>query len=132
MRSRIQLQRSEGAGPELALRRGLHSRGLPYRVQWPVPGLRRRRIDVAFTRARLAVFVDGCYWHGCAEHGRSPSANAAYWIPKLARHRARDNETDEWLAAVGWQALRFREHDSPAHAAAAIARAYRRRLPQGP
>ncbi len=129
VRSRMQLQRSEGTGPELALRRELHRMGLRYRVHWPVPGLRRRKIDIAFTRARLAVFVDGCYWHGCPDHGRSPIVNADYWVPKLARTRARDMETDQWLASVGWQTLRFWEHGSPASAAVDIARAYRLHRP---
>lgn len=105
---------------ELAIRRELHSRGFRYRVDYPpVAGL-RRRADVVFTRARLAVFIDGCYWHGCPLHGTQPKRNSVYWGPKLAANRARDEDTNVRLAAEGWTVLRFWEHESPASVADSI------------
>ena len=80
--------------PELALRRALHAAGYRYRVVHPVPGNRRRSIDIAFTRAGVAVFVDGCFWHGCPEHGTRPRANSDWWSTKLAANHARDEDTD--------------------------------------
>lgn len=96
--------------PELALRRELHRRGRRYRVVMRVPGRNRRTIDIAFTRARLAVFVDGCFWHGCPEHGRVPTHNNSWWITKLAANQGRDRDTDEHLASEGWAVLRIWEH----------------------
>lgn len=102
--------------PELALRRALHAAGLRYRVGLPVPGQRRRTIDVAFTRARVAVFVDGCFWHGCPEHGTQPQSNSAWWTTKLSANQARDRDTDRLLAEAGWTVLRIWEHEDPAAA----------------
>ena len=110
---------------ELEIRRTLHARGLRYRVDFaPVPGL-RRRADIVFTRARVAVFVDGCFWHGCPIHGTSPKRNADYWGPKLAANAARDRDTDQRLEDAGWQVLRFWEHEGPEAAASRIERAVR-------
>ena len=103
--------------PELALRRVLHAAGLRYRVGFPVPGQRRRTIDVAFTRAQVAVFVDGCFWHGCPEHGTQPRSNSAWWTTKLSANQARDRDTDRVLAESGWTVLRIWEHEDPAVAA---------------
>jgi DNA mismatch endonuclease (patch repair protein) len=99
--------------PELEVRRALHAAGLRYRVQYPVPGNRRRTIDVAFTRAKLAVFIDGCFWHSCPGHGMTPTANSEWWQWKLQRNRARDRDTDQVLHQAGWTVLRFWEHESP-------------------
>lgn len=96
--------------PELALRRELHRRGRRYRVVLRVPGRNRRTVDVAFTRAKLAVFVDGCFWHGCPDHGRNPTHNSGWWATKLAVNRGRDRDTDEHLAKEGWAVLRVWEH----------------------
>lgn len=96
--------------PELALRRALHARGLRYRVCYPVPGQRRRTIDIAFTRARVAVFVDGCFWHACPVHGTSPSANNQWWATKLAANSARDRDTTATLEEMGWRVVRVWEH----------------------
>ncbi|MCL2849782.1 MAG: very short patch repair endonuclease [Micrococcales bacterium] len=106
--------------PELALRRVLHAAGLRYRVGFAVPGQRRRTIDVAFTRAQVAVFVDGCFWHGCPDHGRQPQANASWWTTKLAANQARDRDTDRLLADAGWTVVRVWEHEDPAVAAQRI------------
>lgn len=112
--------------PELDLRKELHRRGLRYRVQLHVPGNRRRRIDVAFTRAKVAVFVDGCYWHGCPEHGTNPTANNEWWQWKFARNKARDEDTNRHLRELGWTVIRVWEHEDPADAADRIEAAVRR------
>lgn len=106
--------------PELALRRALHGRGLRYRLQVPVPGNRRRKIDIAFPRARVGVYVDGCFWHGCADHGTQPTANAEWWTWKIERNRTRDSDTDRILAAAGWVVVRVWEHQDPEAAAEAV------------
>jgi DNA mismatch endonuclease (patch repair protein) len=109
----MRANRSRDTKPELNLRRLLHAAGCRYRVDFPpVPGL-RRRADVVFTKRRVAVFVDGCFWHGCPEHATLPTANADYWLPKLARNIERDRETNRLLADAGWRVLRFWEHQSP-------------------
>jgi len=114
-------QRSKDTGAELAVRRLLHAAGLRYRVEYPVPGMARRRIDVAFTRTRVAVLIDGCFWHGCPKHATRPKANAEWWREKLDRNMARDRETTEHLIARGWTVLRFWEHESPDTVAARVA-----------
>lgn len=106
--------------PELALRRELHRAGLRYRVGMrPVPAL-GRTADVVFTRKRLAVFVDGCFWHGCPDHYRPARTHSEFWSAKLASTRLRDADTDARLAAAGWEVLRFWEHDDPESAARTI------------
>lgn len=106
---------------ELALRRVLHSKGLRYRVDVrPESGL-RRRADIVFSRARVAVFVDGCFWHACPDHGTSSKSNAEWWREKLRTNVARDRDTDERLRSAGWIVVRVWEHEDPVAAAAAIA-----------
>lgn len=114
--------------PELGLRRALHRRGLRFRVQLKVPGNPRRTIDVAFTRARLAVYVDGCFWHGCPDHHVMPRTNTMWWQWKVELNRERDSSTDATLTAAGWEVLRFWEHTDPETAADRIAYVYRARL----
>lgn len=113
--------------PELALRRVLHAMGLRFRLQVHLPGNRRRRIDITFTRAKVAVFVDGCFWHGCPEHGTRPMANREWWDWKIARNQARDRDTDRLLEEAGWISLRVWEHEDPIEAAERIAAVVRRR-----
>lgn len=113
------LQRSSGTAPELALRRELHRRGRRYRVDalLPLPGV-RRRADVVFGPAKVAVFVDGCFWHGCPEHGNpAVKSNTWYWPEKIAKNRARDDDTDARLLAVGWVSFRAWEHEPAVSAA---------------
>ena len=99
-------------GPEVALRSALHRRGLRFRKDLPlrVPG-RVVRPDVAFTRQRLAVFIDGCFWHACPVHGNQPRANTDYWGPKLERNVKRDQAVNAALDAAGWHVLRAWEHE---------------------
>lgn len=109
--------------PEMSLRRELWRRGLRYRVDTPpLPGL-RRRADVVFARARVAVFVDGCFWHLCPDHATAPKANGAWWSAKLGANVARDRDTDRRLAEDGWTVLRIWEHESVVDAADRVERA---------
>lgn len=113
----MERQRRRDTKPELALRRELHRLGLRYRVDTvPLPGL-RRRADVVFPRARIAVYVDGCFWHSCPVHGTRPKANSEWWATKLEANMTRDGDTDSRLVAAGWRVLRVWEHEDPATAA---------------
>lgn len=108
---RMARQRTRDTEPEMLLRRALHRRGLRYRVDAALPGLPRRRADVLFSRAKVAVFVDGCFWHGCPEHKTAPTSNGEWWAAKLARNVERDRETDAHLRSLGWTVLRIWEHE---------------------
>jgi DNA mismatch endonuclease (patch repair protein) len=117
VRERFQRMPSRDTLPELALRRELHQRGLRYRVDIaPLAGL-RRRADIVFTRQRLAVFVDGCFWHRCPDHGTDPKNNADWWRAKLDKNVQRDRDTDAVLVAAGWLIVRVWEHTEPVRAA---------------
>lgn len=128
-RASMQSNRGRDTKPELAVRRRLHAMGLRYRVSVrPVPKL-RRTADIVFTRTRIAVFIDGCFWHGCPEHYQAPVRNGDFWLAKRERNRERDAETDAALIEAGWTPLRFWEHEvraDPSAVAAAIAEAVRR------
>ncbi|MFC4631771.1 very short patch repair endonuclease [Promicromonospora alba] len=117
---RMSIARRKDTKPELDLRQVLHSRGMRYRVVYPVPGRPRRSIDVAFTRVKVAVFVDGCFWHMCPDHRAQPRTNSDWWKVKFARNVARDRETDQHLTSLGWTVLRFWEHEDMATAARAV------------
>jgi DNA mismatch endonuclease (patch repair protein) len=113
--------------PELALRSELHRRGLRFRVdRAPVPEV-RSRADLVFGPAKVAVYVDGCFWHSCPQHGTKPKANAEFWERKLSRNRERDAETDRLLDARGWAVVRIWEHEDPVEAADRVEREVRRR-----
>jgi DNA mismatch endonuclease, patch repair protein len=114
-------QGSRDTAPEVAVRRLLHAAGLRYRVNVPVPGMPRRTIDIVFTKAKIAVFMDGCFWHGCPEHATQPKANAEWWRAKLDKNMARDTQTTEHLTAHGWTVLRFWEHEPTQDVASRIA-----------
>jgi DNA mismatch endonuclease (patch repair protein) len=114
--------------PELALRSELHRRGFRFRVdRAPVSGL-RSRADIVFGPARVAVYVDGCFWHSCPEHGTRPKANADWWERKLDRNQERDRETDRVLGEHGWKVVRIWEHEDPIEAADLVEKAVRSRL----
>jgi DNA mismatch endonuclease (patch repair protein) len=107
---RMSAQRQRDTKAELELRSLLHRRGLRFRVHALLPGLRRRS-DVVFTRARVVVFVDGCFWHGCPEHGTWPKQNADWWREKIEANQRRDRDTDARLRAAGWTVIRVWEHE---------------------
>ncbi len=97
--------------PELELRRKLFARGLRYRVDVPILGSIRRRPDIVFSRARVAVFVDGCFWHGCPDHATWPKANEAFWREKIETNKLRDRDTDQRLSDASWLVVRVWEHE---------------------
>jgi DNA mismatch endonuclease (patch repair protein) len=113
--------------PEIALRRELHARGLRFRVDRPVLSDRRRRIDIVFGPRRVAVLVDGCFWHGCPQHATQPTANSDYWRDKIRANIERDRDTDERLAREGWHVIRVWEHEDPRVAADRVEAAVRAR-----
>lgn len=107
--------------PELALRSLLFRQGFRYRTDVrPIAGL-RRKADLVFPRLRVAVFVDGCFWHGCPEHATWPKANGEFWRRKIEGNRERDADTDQRLAEAGWLSVRVWEHEEPESAAARVA-----------
>jgi DNA mismatch endonuclease, patch repair protein len=115
--TRMRANRGKDTGPELKLRRELHSRGLRYRIHRKIiPGL-RRSADIVFPKARLAVFVDGCFWHGCPVHGTTAKSNRSYWDAKIEENRQRDRDTDRRLREAGWKPLRIWEHQPVLEAA---------------
>jgi DNA mismatch endonuclease (patch repair protein) len=114
--------------PEKAVRAALHALGLRFRIDarvWSSPGAPRP--DIVFRRGRVAVFVDGCFWHSCPTHCRMPKTNLDYWGPKLARNRERDRRNDHALSEAGWLVIRIWEHEDPEEAALRIAAAIRTR-----
>lgn len=113
VRKTMVANRARNTGPEMAVRRLVHRRGLRYRVNArPLPHV-RRTADLVFRRERVAVFIDGCFWHACPIHGTSPKAHAEWWREKLRRNVERDRETDELLASAGWTVIRVWEHEVP-------------------
>lgn len=124
----MQANRSRDTGPEMAIRRLLHAMGLRYRVDVRPVREVRRRADIVFGPAKVAVFVDGCFWHRCPDHGSLPATNANYWIPKLERNVERDQETTILLKRAGWRVIRVWEHQPPDAAARRIAAAVYKRL----
>lgn len=120
---RLAKQRSKDTGPEMALRRLLFARGFRYRVhKRPLPSLNRLG-DLVFARERLVVFVDGCFWHGCALHFTVPRSNSSFWVDKVSRNRERDVDTDSRLKAAGWTVVRVWEHEDPGEACQRVAEA---------
>ncbi|MEU9831683.1 very short patch repair endonuclease [Streptosporangium sp. NPDC048047] len=127
IRAVMQANRSRDTKPELALRSAAHRLGLRYRVDIaPLKGL-RRRADLVFSKAKVAVFLDGCYWHGCPDHHRPAERNREFWSEKIAKNRDRDRNTDETLTAAGWLVIRVWEHENPVESANRIASAVRER-----
>lgn len=117
--------RSRDTTPEMAVRRAVHALGLRYRIGTrPLPEL-RRTADLVFRSARVAVFVDGCFWHGCPEHATHPVANAGYWAEKIRKNRERDADTSARLEEAGWRSIRVWEHENPDESAAVISKAVR-------
>jgi DNA mismatch endonuclease, patch repair protein len=130
-RARMQSNRSRDTRPELALRSAVHALGLRYRVSAKPLAELRRTADLVFPRAKVAVFLDGCFWHGCPEHHTVAKANATFWAEKVDGNRARDRDTDGRLAAAGWISVRVWEHEDPTEAARNIADVVRSRGREG-
>ncbi|WP_184987610.1 very short patch repair endonuclease [Sphaerisporangium rubeum] len=124
--ARMSKQRRRDTGPEVSIRKLLHASGLRYRVAWSIPGMKRRSIDIAFTRAKVAIFVDGCFWHSCPEHATRPAVNDTWWSEKLAKNVARDMATNEHLKQAGWRVIRIWEHEDPSRAVERIVEAVTR------
>lgn len=123
----MQGNRSRDTAPELALRRALYAEGLRYRVcAQPLPNL-RRKIDIVFRPARVAVEVYGCFWHGCPQHHRQPTANNEYWREKLTKNMDRDRRTRQALEDAGWLLIVVWEHEDVKAAARRIAELVRTR-----
>lgn len=120
--SRMAKVRQKGTDAELALRREIYRIGLRYRVDYEVLKKPRRIADIAFPGRKIAIFVDGCFWHGCPEHATWPKRNAEFWRQKIEANRRRDADTNERLRSLGWTVLRFWSHESPAEAAKTVAR----------
>lgn len=117
----MQANRSRDTGPEVAVRRALHAAGLRYRTSFLIATETLKvRADVAFTRRRLALFIDGCYWHGCPVHWRSPAKNADFWTAKIQHNQARDARVTSALEEAGWHVVRAWEHEDPSEVAAAV------------
>jgi DNA mismatch endonuclease, patch repair protein len=121
----MQGNRGRDTKPETALRSSLHARGLRFRKNTRPDRAVKCRADIVFARARLAVFVDGCFWHRCPQHGVSPRTNDQYWSAKLDRNVARDRANDQALGKAGWHVLRVWEHEDAAKAADQIEAKYR-------
>jgi DNA mismatch endonuclease, patch repair protein len=126
---RMRSARRRDTAPEVALRNQLHRLGLRYRVDKPpLPGL-RRKADVLFIGARVAVYVDGCFWHGCPLHATWPKENAEFWRKKIETNRSRDADTDRRLTEAGWVVVRVWEHEDPGEAAKRVRDAVLARKP---
>lgn len=118
--ARMSRQRRRDTVPEVALRRELHRRGRRFFVdKAPLPGM-RRRADLVFPRHRVAVYVDGCFWHSCPQHATFPKNNAEWWAAKLAANVQRDRDTDERLQTAGWTVVHVWEHEDPITAATRV------------
>lgn len=113
----MQSNRGRDTKPELALRSAVFALGLRYRVSARPINDFRRTADLVFTRAKVAVFLDGCFWHGCPDHHSIAATNAAFWAEKVKRNRERDRETDQRLKEAGWVSVRIWEHEEPTQAA---------------
>ncbi len=128
VRKSMQSNKGRDTKPELALRRAVHALGLRYRVSArPLPKV-RRTADMVFTKAKVAVFLDGCFWHGCPEHHTKAATNSDYWAEKVRRNRERDAETDRLFAEAGWTVIRFWEHEDPFKSAQRVADCVRTRI----
>nr|WP_279629198.1 very short patch repair endonuclease [Amycolatopsis thailandensis] len=113
VRASMRANRGKDTAPELRLRSELYARGLRYRVSVRPLRALRRTADIVFPKARLAIFVDGCFWHGCEKHHRPAKKNSEFWRNKITDNRKRDIETNQLLTAEGWMVIRCWEHEDP-------------------
>ncbi len=121
-RNRMKAVKQKDTLAEMRVRRLLHAMGLRYRVDHVVSRKPRRKADIAFLGPKVAVFIDGCYWHGCPKHGTSSKANAAFWKDKIETNKRRDADTNELLKKAGWVIIRAWEHEEPEKVASKIAK----------
>jgi len=98
--------RSKHTAPEIAFRKALRRKGIAYKLHYG-----KAKIDIAIPSKKLAIFIDGCFWHGCPKHSHKPKTNRAYWLPKLRKNKQRDKAKTAKLKAAGWKVIRFWEHD---------------------
>ena len=112
-RKSMQGNRGRDTKPEMAVRSAVHRRGIRFRVSARPQREFPRTADLVLRKSRIAVFVDGCYWHGCPDHRTQPATNVEYWANKIARNIERDGETTDYLEQAGWTVLRFWEHEDP-------------------
>lgn len=117
---RMQAARPRDTAPEKALRSSLHNRGLRFRVDQKTIKELNRKADIVFRSAKVAVFVDGCFWHGCPIHGTQAKANAEFWKNKIEQNQARDLDTNKRLEKLGWRVVRVWEHEDPEKASKKI------------
>ena len=129
-RRRMERQTQRDTKPEIELRRALWAMGLRYRVDRPPLKGMRRRADILFGPSKVAVYVDGCFWHSCPQHATVPKQNQDWWIHKLGTNVRRDRDTDRRLADAGWLPIRVWEHEDPATAAAQIRDSVETRRPR--
>jgi DNA mismatch endonuclease (patch repair protein) len=125
--SRMRRQKRKGTNPEMGLRRALHHRGYRYAIDRPVLIGSRRRHDLVFPAAKVAVEVMGCFWHSCPEHGTTPKANREWWVEKLAKNAVRDADTARQLEAAGWRLVVVWEHEDSLAAAERVIEAVKDR-----
>jgi DNA mismatch endonuclease (patch repair protein) len=124
----MRANRRARTSPELALRSALHAAGLRFRIDYLVRATSGSvHVDVAFPRRRIAVFIDGCFWHACPIHGEMPQSNQDYWQPKLQRNRQRDERNNDQLLGAGWRVIRVWEHEPTASSRRRIVAAVRER-----
>jgi DNA mismatch endonuclease, patch repair protein len=124
---RMRGQRQRDTACEVAVRRLLHSWGLRFRIDCRPEQLIARRADIVFRPAKTAVFVDGCFWHGCPLHWKTPKRNGTWWAKKISANAKRDRQTDSVLERGGWLVIRAWEHEDPVAVATRIAEAVQRR-----
>jgi DNA mismatch endonuclease, patch repair protein len=125
--NRMKAAKPRDTAPEKALRSELHKKGLRFRVDVrPVKEL-NRRADIVFRSAKVAIFVDGCFWHGCPKHGTQAKANAEFWRNKIEQNQKRDADTTLRLKKEGWKVIRVWEHEDPERAAEKIYKNIRKR-----
>lgn len=125
---RMEATGSRDTRAELLIRSALHRMGFRFRVDTRPVAAIRRRADLVFPRAQVAVFVDGCFWHGCPEHATWPKANAQFWEDKILTNKRRDADTNRQLDAEGWRVVRIWEHEDPMVAAERVADIVRSRV----
>lgn len=131
--ARMQAAKPRDTAPEKALRSALFRKGLRFRVDARPIKEFNRKADIIFRSTKVAVFVDGCFWHGCPKHGTQAKANAKFWKNKIRQNQDRDADTNKELKKVGWKVIRVWEHENPEKAAKRISNiVLKRRLPARP